>query len=331
VSFVIPVLPSALRTEAFNPSELHVVCAITNPARYRTRYELYKVFEKRMLDAGVTLWTAEGATGDRPHFITDANNPRHLQLRTPAEVWHKENLQNLLVQRLPHDWKYVACIDADVLFARPDWAVETIHQLQHHAVVQMFSECLDLGPTHGPVPFWNSKMTLPGMVTQFRKLGGVFGKKPYGQDVGHCGYAWAYRREAWETFGGLIDWSPCGANDHHMARGLLSNIRESVDAAVSPGFIAALDQWGARAKAIRRNVGIVEGLLLHSWHGKKANRKYKDRWQILVQNKFDPRTDLKKDFQGVYQLADDGSDRLVRLRDDLRTYFRNRNEDGTDV
>jgi hypothetical protein len=314
----------------FDPSQLHVVTAITNPVRYRSRYSLYREFAKRVRDAGATLWTAEGAFGERPHEITMNDEAHHLQLRTPAEIWHKENLQNLLVQRLPHDWQYVACVDADTFFARPDFAVETIHQLQHHAVVQMWSECVDLSPTYSIVPDSSGGERLPGMVAQHHR-GRRWGKGPYGTHAGHCGYAWAYRRDAWDALGGLIDFSVCGANDHHMARGLLDDVRNSVNRACSPGLINALAQWGERAKAIRRNVGFVEGLIFHHWHGAKLNRRYADRWKILVDSQFDPARDLKRDWQGVYQLQDDGSDRMIRLRDDLRAYFRQRNEDSIDV
>src|SRR5208282_5642845 len=92
---------------------LYVVAVISNPIRYLTRYELYHRFEKHMQDSGVILYTVEMAYGDRAFAVTDANNPRHLQLRSNHELWHKENLINLGVARLPATWKYLAWIDAD--------------------------------------------------------------------------------------------------------------------------------------------------------------------------------------------------------------------------
>ena len=89
---------------------------------------------------------------------------------------------------------------------------------------------------------------LPGMVYQHIQSG-MYGKyapidpdNPYGSGTGrrshpgHSGYAWAATRHALDILGGLIDWSVCGANDHHMARGLLGNILDSVNRGSSPAF-----------------------------------------------------------------------------------------------
>jgi hypothetical protein len=78
-------------------------------------------------------------------------------------------------------------------------------------------------------------------------------------------------------------------------------------------------------------MGYVPGLIVHGWHGKKASRKYWDRCKILTDTQFDPTTDVARDWQGIYQLVDDGSPRSILLRDSIRSYFRSRNEDGTEL
>jgi hypothetical protein len=51
------------------------------------------------------------------------------------------------------------------------------------------------------------------------------------------------------------------------------------------------------------------------------------RWRILLDNNFDPRTDISRDWQGVYQLTGN----KPRLRDQIRAYFRDRNEDSPEL
>jgi hypothetical protein len=48
-----------------------------------------------------------------------------------------------------------------------------------------------------------------------------------------------------------------------------------------------------------------------------------ERWQILRDNNFNPNTDVSYDWQGLPQL----NGNKPKLRDDLRRYFRSRDED----
>jgi hypothetical protein len=73
---------------------------------------------------------------------------------------------------------------------------------------------------------------------------------------------------------------------------------------------------------------MVPGLALHHWHGPRAGRQYGTRDAILVNGKYDPEMDLKRDWQGLYQLCDHDTHRSIKLRDEIRGYFRKRNEDA---
>lgn len=338
------------------PDRLHVVTAIINSQRYRTRNELYLAFEKRCEDAGAILHTVEVAFGGRHWEVTRPDNPNHLQLRTEHELWHKENALNVLIadviRRYPSA-KYFAWVDADVQFSRADWAQETIQQLQHYHAVQMWSTCQDLDINHEVIGFDDGGEQLPGMMYQWiqaqrygklheylmslRKCGidpyqsktpangGKGNGGRYRNHPGHCGYAWAATRHALDTLGGLIDWSPCGANDHHMARALIGNILESVHSKSPQVFKDSLIEWGRRAELLKPKIGYVPGLITHFWHGPKVNRQYISRWQIINDNKFDQNKDLVRDAQGLYRLSGNNKG----LIGDLMAYFRQRNEDAT--
>ncbi len=98
----------------------------------------------------------------------------------------------------------------------------------------------------------------------------------------------------------------------------------------SRGYVAALSAWEANAASLRKNLGCVPGLLTHHWHGAKRRRGYNWRENVLIDNQFDPTRDLRRDWQGLWQLHDDGSPRSIRLRDQIRAYFRARDEDSTE-
>lgn len=301
------------------PDLLHVVTAISNPVRYKSRYRLYNEFEKHMLDSGVKLWTIEMAFGDRPFEVTRAGNPQHFQVRGWTELWSKENLLNLAIARLPADAEYLAWIDADVSFTRKDWAEETVHQLQHHHVVQLFSHAQDLGPKHEPVG-------APHIGFCYAHLHGLPHKKFYVDH--HPGYAWAARRESLDHLGGLIDYAILGAADRHMAFGLTGKMDKSIEPRINHNYRKMLMDWQQRATDfIWQDIGYVPGTLNHYWHGSKQNRFYHSRWRVLIENDFDPTKDIKRDVQGLWQL----DERRIKLRDDIRRYFRARNEDSIDL
>lgn len=302
-------------------SRLHVIAVISNPVRYKSRPELYKRFEKRMQDAGVNLITVEAAFGDREHQVTEPNRADHVQLRTQDELWHKENLINVGISRLPSGWEYVAWIDADIAFARTDWAAETVHRLQHHHVVQLWSTAHDLGPHFDSIQVHHGFVRCMHDRRPWDKQG------RYGEVWWHPGFAWAADRAAINTTGGVFDLGILGSGDRHMAYALYGRAADSVKEGLHPNYGAAVAAWQERAAALWQDVGYVPGTILHDFHGKKRDRGYHDRWKILQEHQYDPFVDLTKDWQGLYQIRN----HRIGLRDDVRRYFRSRNEDSIDL
>lgn len=299
--------------------KLYVVTAVFNPCRYRSRIDLYRNFEKYCADSGAELITVELAYGNREYSVTSPDDPRDLQLRTTHELWHKERMLNLGIQKLPKDWEYVAWVDADVIFARPDWAQETVELLQHYPVIQMFSQAIDLTPRYEILK------THEGVIWAYQE-GKLRNTSKY--DHFHPGFAWAARRDALNNLGGLFDTAILGSADRHMALSLIDCVKNSYPKGISTGYYEQLELWQDRARRyIRKNVGYMPGALLHYWHGRKADRRYGDRWKILINHQFDPEFDLKFDTQGLHQFTE----RNPQMHYDIRKYFCARNEDSVDL
>lgn len=371
-------------------SPLYVVSVVFNPMRFKRRWKLYRDFQRHIRESGAILVTVEAALGEREFAIEkhghaniethDGLPKTHGPAQVPAsalmppnrdgqdyikvrvnhqqELWLKENMLNLAAQHLPPQAKYVAFVDADVQFTRPDWVSETLHALQHYHVVQMFSTVTELSPAYEPHQlhrgFAYSHVNASSIADGQR--GGVFHGRSvdiseagtYLPDFGqlldshgrpvsikrvtstewHPGYAWAWRREALDYVGGLVEHGILGAGDRHMACALIGKVHESLPRGIHPKYLERLIHWQRRAREhINGNVGFVEGNLLHFWHGRKVNRKYFDRWRILVKHQFNPDFDIKKDWRGVIALTD----KKPELRDDIRRYFRARHEDSIDM
>lgn len=280
---------------------------------------------KRMeATSNVQLCMVEAVFGDRHHEVTEAGNPWHLQLRTKTEIWIKENMINLGVKHLlPLDWKYVAWVDCDVEFSNKNWALDTIHQLQHYPIVQPWQNAINLGPdgevhrTFDSVGYKVHKHGVP-LPCHRKKYTG----DPY--HFGHCGYAWACTREFWENVCGLIDYAILGSADHHMALGCRGYYSHSIHSAISGPFMELCHAWQNRAMQMSHGlVGHVIGFIKHFFHGPMERRDYVGRWEILIKHNFDPTKDLRRDAQGLIKLAG-----KPLLEHDIRMYNRRRAEDS---
>lgn len=301
---------------------LYVVSVISNPIRFKKRYELFNDFCERMKkEKGIKLITLELQQNNRD-FITDAE----IKLKTNCEIWEKENLINIAARYLPHDWKYLAWIDADIEFQNKNWVKETLDELQIYSVLQLFQHAIDLGPNCETMNVHTSFMSL---YVNNEKMNNYTKWKNYKN--GHTGYAWAITRKAFDDMGGLLDFCILGSGDAHMALSFIGEVEKSLHSKLNNNYKLLCKIFQERCeKYIQRNVGYVKGTILHHWHGSKSSRQYSSRWQILIENDFDPLKDIKRAFNGTWQLditANCAQHNKIKLRDSIRKYFKQRNED----
>ena len=312
-------------------SKFHVVCVISNPIRYESRYRLFKTFRADIEAKGAQLWTVEMMTGARNPEISDWKTPRDFQVWATGLnglMWSKEMLQRYAVQQLTAhqvDWRYVCFVDGDIKF-EAGWLEETAHALQLHPVVQPWSHSVDFAPDGGAV---STKMQISFAYAYNHGLE-VTGSSPY-LHGGHPGYALAMRREAYNQLGGLIDVAALGSGDRHMMCGLIGRISESYHPDVSPGYKRWMQQWQERAEIyIKRNIGYVPMVLRHMFHGAKRDRQYGSRWKILTEWQYDPYVDLKQEANGLWGLVVE-DDRQRGFRDATYKYYRSRKEDANSL
>jgi hypothetical protein len=305
------------------PSQLHVFTARSNPLYWSAPHRNWQRFARHMVESGVSLTVIECAYGEEDHQCR-MDGVNHIAVRAKTRVWNKENLLNIGIRRTP-EAKYIAWIDADVMFRRDDWALATLRALQHYDVLQPWSDAYDLGPNGEHMAHHRS------FCRQFfyrQKMVATY--RPYWQGDGgpnvypHSGYAWAMTRQAYEWVGGLFELGGMGSGDHHMALSLIGHGGNSVPGGVSEGYRREVKRWEARAvRHINRNIGFVPGTIEHLFHGRKSDRGYQSRWGIFVKHAFDPLEDLKLNSHGVLEFTSSKPE----LRHDFDMYLQSRNED----
>ncbi|GIX04408.1 MAG: hypothetical protein KatS3mg114_0277 [Planctomycetaceae bacterium] len=284
-----------------SPSPLAAVACAFNPCDYIRPRENFRVFRQHF--HGCPLRTGELSFTGVFQLSTDwqvAVDSRYL-------LWQKEALLNALISQLPHEIRYVAWIDGDLLFANPDWADEAVDQLTRWPVVQLFEH----------IEYFNAQgrreRRVPGVVAAWKQTG---------RWLGAPGGAWAARREVWEALQ-LFPYMIVGGGDSLWAAAITQADYDLPP--LSAALAAAVTSWRLRAQqAVQGEVGYVTGTVRHLYHGERPQRQYRRRHQLLVTHAFDPWRDVTHDHQGLlYWRAHNPI-----LRAAVRQYFFSRREDG---
>jgi hypothetical protein len=297
---------------------LHVVIVISNPCQYARRYILAREFIKRFeKEQNVILYIVELIFDHQNFCVTENNNPKHLQLTTSSRaLWHKENMINIGVQKLlPKNWKAFAWVDADIEFDSASWALDTLKILNGcRDIIQLFSHCSDMDKNEDPMRIFQ------GFGFQYSK------QKKYSTSNGlnfwHPGFAWAITRKAYDRIGGIYEKSILGSGDHNISLSLIGQGIHSINSNVSNGYKKSITEYQKKINGLR--LGYVPGFIRHYFHGSKENRKYSERWMILVEHQYDPYEHVTYDNNGLLIPSDKCPKELL---DDIYKYFSERNED----
>jgi hypothetical protein len=236
---------------------------------------------------------------------------KHIKNRSDSPVWMKEKLVNVGIKNLPEDWKYTAWIDADITFLNPNWVQDTVDALQANDIVQMFRTAVNLGPNNEAIKIDK------GFGYMHADSGTPYVKTDkYGH--WHPGYAWACTHKAFRAMGSsLLDWAILGSGDRHMAMAWIGRVLDSCPGNIHMNYKIMLMEYQHKCQNFK--VSYVPGTILHHWHGRFEDRKYRERWDVLVRHAFDPITDVTMSLR----LTQAGK----RMEKDLKAYFEGRRED----
>jgi hypothetical protein len=294
---------------------LHVIVVTSNPCQYARRYILAREFISRMeQESNVTVYVVELAYGDHQFYVTEKKNPRHLQVRGQIPLWHKENMINMGVKLLPARWKAMAWIDADIEFENVNWAMDALKVLNGcRDVIQLFSHAVDMDKR------MEAMSIFPSFGFQYAK-GSRYGGT--GINMWHPGYAWACTRKAYDRMGGLYEYSILGSGDHNMSFSFIGQPDKSLNQDTTNAYKESLRLFQKRVAHLR--LGYVPGVIRHHFHGSKKNRKYHERWQILVDSAYNPFVHITKNRDGLLVPTELCPQKML---DEILAYFAERNED----
>ena len=313
------------------PGELWGITTYFNPAGYKTKSTLYRLFRESCKNQGLNLLTVELAFDTASFELGDRDADRLIQLRTEKEniLWQKEAMLNIALKNLPPDCDKIVWLDCDIIFKNQEWVKETATLLERYPIVQPFTYCVRLarGQQDLPTAVINQMISgeMPGDIIPGRIYSIVHEDTERFPYSGWTGYAWAGRRKIFDTIQ-FFDYGIIGSGDYFMAeaftKGYPWKILENYTEEMRQKYL----EWSEKAsKEINNSLFFTEGVILHLWHGERKNRDYDDRHGKIGSLEFNPDIDLKKNADGLWELTDDRDG----IRKAVYQYFIDRNEEGS--
>lgn len=332
---------------------LWAVSAYFNPTGAVSRLRNHRCMHEHLPLPLLTVeWSPDGTFELDP--TRDAE--RVLQVSGGDLLWQKERLLDLGIDALPPGVDAVAWVDANFVAVHDDWPAALEAAVDRHPVAQGFSRLHYLDPqaTADLVAGATSPFDLLAALDPARATPGSarlalddgVGALVAADVAGHAtldipaeatrlprnpGVAWVARRDVLARIGGLYDRAVAGSGDWLFLLGVLG-VAEGWLEQVAPVGYGYLDRssyrrWAAGAAAAvdaeGGGVGAVDADVLHLFHGRLADRRYKRRHAEFDSLGVDLDTDLDRTDSGVWSLRRPRPE----VSDHLAGYFAARDED----
>ncbi len=298
--------------------KLAVITSFFNPSNYENIKSNYLQFQKFMDDSGVDLFTAELAFDDQEFFTEESEYNLHIRGGKNNIMWQKERLLNLILDRVPEDYNNIAWIDCDVIFDNLNWANEVNKKLNEYKLLQLFET----------VNYYNNQRviqtSLDGIIKHLydeKQCADVDFSWNHG---GTSGHAWAIRRECIDKTGFIDNQILGGGDSIMMLAGVGCLDTNFLYQNMNSKWLSQTLLWSNRFyKEIKNSVFYITNQAYHLYHGKTSKRNYDYRARYLLDNDYNPRSDIKLNDDGLWEWNTNKTD----LHKKVMNYFGERDED----
>lgn len=256
-----------------------------------------KSFEK----ANIPFYIGEVIFNDQKSFFNDGEE-NVFTFITDSYMFYKENIINIIEEKIPENYSKICVMDADILFNDKNWYSTISLSLNKNIICQPFKNAIWLNNRYREIKRNQSVLI-----------------KNHG---GHPGFIWAFDRK-WLSKNKLFDLSIIGGGDILLSCALLKiefNKKRWLNFSFN-NYISLLPN--------SVQISNCDLTVYHLYHGKLINRQYTTRNQIINDLLSFFGVDdiihlLKRDDNGLLQWKDEYKD---KCNESIKTFFINRFDD----
>lgn len=277
-----------------------VVLCHFSPVGFRRPAENARRVVSDMRESGIPVFSIELVHEGRSPDLVDPD----LRVSSRSFMFHKENLMNLMLARVPDKYSKVVFLDADVRFNDREWLDRVSVTLDDSDIIQPMEWC-----------FWSATKSKISAGEQLSRGGRL--------DIGntHPGFATGARRDWLDRVGGLYDMAVVGNGDACLWNAVAEHMGLGFPPSSASPYLskyASLGEFTSRVSATRPRVGSMRGCFAgHLPHGTAKKRGYMERHSLLERD-----ISVERNSDGVYEWADHSNNKA------MLSYFASRDEDN---
>lgn len=276
-----------------------VVCIASFNAGNFTKTVMNNLYVINLLEcSGIPYYIIElSYSGQQPTF-TNRDNIIHVS--SNSYMFHKENLLNILVSKLPEKYAKIVCLDGDVVFSNLNWINDVSNKLDEFDVVMPYHDSFQLGS--------NFITAIPGGIVMLDR------KSNYLEGAYTSGYCISFNRRFFDQIG-LYEYAILGGGDRMTLSQFVGR-----PIMINPFNSDKKQQYIEDIKSFNLKFGWLNDEVYHMPHGHNKDRQYLERHSLIPELNID--TELIKNSDGVLEFVNPSKYNHITYN-----YFKNRNED----
>jgi len=263
-----------------------------------------KTVMKSLNDANIPYYIGEILFDNQESINTESNV---FTYKTDSYMFYKENIINMLLDKIPEEFTKVCVMDADIMFQNKEWYDIISSSLNQLTICHPFKESVWLDKRYKRIHLNKSIIETPGDDQDGSR--------------GHPGFIWAFNKE-WLSSNKLYELSVIGGGDTIFASSILN---------LSQSKIWLKESYSEYLKTFNQptKIGNADLTVFHLYHGSIINRQYDSRNKLMMNllsfyNFTDVSQLVEKDEHGLLKWKDDCKQKCNEV---LLTYFKNRKDD----